>query len=191
MNRLFYHNSFPNIWMLVKNDLAVTSINTENDVVILYHNEQVVGYNILNMPKLTNGFNFLTEELVEKINNKISGICDKISIETNKLIIGQVVKLSRINEKASLCDINIGAKIINVVTIADNVKLLDKVVVALPGAVLANGDLVSESIVYGHNSFGVFASKVSILKLNEDVGKVIILSDDAEIGGSKWQKKIS
>lgn len=190
MNRLYYNDTFPNIWMVVLKDLTVTNYKKLNNVICLYNNEKIIGYNLLDKRPLSNGFSYIKKDLLLEINKQLPTVCDKLELETNKIVVGLIEKILPIEKDAKLCEVNVGNETIQIVTIANNVNVAHKVLVALPGSVLGNGDIVNETVIYGYKSKGMFASKRNLLKVNEDMGQIIILGNDAKIGDNEWEKMI-
>ena len=87
----------------------------------------------------------------------------------------------------NICNINIGDKVIQIVTGAQNVNKGDKVPVALDGAVLPDGKCIRTGELRGVTSYGMLCSGGE-LGLTEDdypgagVNGILILSKEAEIG---------
>ncbi len=189
--RLFYNPNFKGVWMIKINDKDVTSLVNKGDLVVLYHQSEIVGYNLLNMSELNNGFNYFNQDNLDLINEVLkSHNYQKIEYVENPTVVGLIIEKTDIKGKGFLCTVDISDKTIQIVTKATNMNVGDKVVCALPNSVMANGDLVSHGKVYGHLSEGMFGSKKSLLNKNEDIGDIMILMKDAEIGSKEWETKI-
>ncbi len=191
MIRLFYHSDFPGIWLLKIHDLETTRIEKHGCLVVLYNQDLVIGYNLLKMPELSNGFHYLNEEKLALI-NKLLGAngFDALVKYDNPIVVGEIIELKELANKGHVCKVNIGDRVIQIVTKAPNVRLNQKVVCALDKAVLANGDIVSEGKVYDYLSQGMFGSKNSLLKIKEDLGSIIELKATAKIGNKDWEAEL-
>jgi len=183
MNRLYYHHSFFGIWMIVISGLQVDDYSVLNDVVILRSKGSICGFNILNMPELSSGYHQLNNDKLQLINEKLlENNLVELSEQENPLYVAEIVEIVAIEDKGFVCKVNLGAESRQIVTKAKNVRLGQKVVVALPSAVLYNGIIIEESVIYGEISSGVFGSKQSLFGLNEDLGLILELSEEYKVG---------
>lgn len=191
MRRLFYHQDFTDIWMVISQDKVPTYVEMKEQLVILYNQAEIIGYNFLNMPELINGYNELDINNLSKINEILfkNGL-ELWDVEVNSIVIGEIVELKVIEGKGFVCQVDIGKKVLQIVTKSTNVWVKQKVVCVLDGGVLANGEVVNSGIIYQHLSQGVFGSKRSLLRLNEDVGQIIVLNDEAPIGSRDWRDEL-
>ena len=155
--------------VIFKNE-AVTRSETKGRVVIIYHNEEIIGYNIFNVKDIvkikSEGMIYLpSPTLIDVINTILinegvepldyiahSGYCTAKVAGENKLSLGEK---------------EVSAK-------TDKLKLNDIVVVALPGTHLSNGEIVkdNECHICTYNELGI--------NIEED--KYLLLDNDIEIG---------
>jgi len=137
------------------------------------------------------------EELTKRltINGIILEKSEKISIEIKNVVIGKIVKIEPYpkDEKISLCKVDIKNRILSIVCGATNIKLNDKVPVALNGAILPQIGLIkakkirnvlSEGMLCSASELGIETGKspgILILKKNlplgEDIKNIIHFND--------------
>lgn len=113
---------------------------------------------------------------VENIENK--------GAKFHHVVIGQVAEYDRHPDadKLTLCQVDVGdGQLRQIVCGAKNHKQGDKVVVALPGAVLPGDFKIKESKIRGVESKGMLCS-ASELGLEEESEGIVILPEDAVVG---------
>ena len=182
MRRLYYHQSYPGIWMLNLKDIKSDKEVTKDKVTILYSKDEIIGYNFSLMPELKGGYHPLDQEKLELINDILTlHNLPLLNEEINPLVIGRILACEK-NGDVTICQVDIKEKTLQIVTKAQNVAVKQKVVVVLPGAVLYNGDIIEEGKVYNHLSQGVLGSRYSLFGKLEDRGFILELSQDAEVG---------
>ena len=107
-----------------------------------------------------------------------------------KLVVGQV--LSCVNHPSSdhlhLCEVDVKTEILKIVCGAPNVRTNQKVIVALNGCQLPNGE-IKPSVIRGEQSNGMLCSlsELGVDKKNltdEQLAGIEILGDDAVVGDS-------
>src|SRR3954451_8489839 len=104
----------------------------------------------------------------------------------DKVIVSQITASSRHPnaDRLSVCEVNDGSGIKRqIVCGASNYKVGDKVPLALPGAKLPNGTEIRKSKLRGVESEGMLCSAIE-LGLGSDAAGLLILSPDANVGGS-------
>ncbi|MGI5902164.1 MAG: phenylalanine--tRNA ligase subunit beta [Desulfitobacteriia bacterium] len=117
---------------------------------------------------------------VEKIENLNKGFKD--------IYIGEILELLPHGnaEKLQICRVDVGREELVIVTGANNVRVGDKVPVAVVGAVLPGGTKIKAAKLRGEKSYGMLCSEKE-LEI-EGVGKerskdgILILSPEAEVG---------
>lgn len=86
-------------------------------------------------------------------------------------------------EKLSICQVDIGSEVIQIVTAATNMKEGDKVPVALHKSILADGTEIKKGKLRGEVSNGMFCSEAELgLKGEDEVDGLMILDTDAPLG---------
>lgn len=128
--------------------------------------------------------NIKIKELANKLTN--SGInVEKIHTSNlNNLVVGHVLECEDIPDThLHKCLVNVGIDERTIVCGAPNVKKGQKVIVALPGAILPNGITIKKGLIRGIESNGMICSLSEIGLEEEDLEKGIHeLSNDAPIG---------
>lgn len=139
-------------------------------------------------------YNWLTEyvnipwpakDLVEKLT--MSGT-DIESIERHgslpdKVIVGQIIAIDPHPnaDKLTVCRVDAGTEELSILCGAKNMKVGDKVPVALVGAVLPGGIKIQQAKLRGVDSFGMLCSEVE-LGISEEASGLMILDEDLETG---------
>ncbi|MBE6048316.1 MAG: phenylalanine--tRNA ligase subunit beta [Clostridium sp.] len=86
-------------------------------------------------------------------------------------------------DRLSVCQVNIGSEVIQIVTAATNMKENDKVPVALHKSILADGTEIKKGKMRGVVSNGMFCSEEELgIAGDEPVVGLMILPEDAPIG---------
>ncbi|MDR2661022.1 MAG: DUF4479 and tRNA-binding domain-containing protein [Lactobacillaceae bacterium] len=153
----------------------ITRISDEKDITIAYN---FVG---LNIPK--NGPVNLEKEQIEKLNNslKLAGFNDTLEFNPlPKFIIGHIESLDKHpdSDHLNIAKVNIGSKKIQIVSGSPNIQNDINVVVALPGAVMPNGQMIFEGQLRGVDSYGMMTSPRELkLKNAPTVPGMLILPD--------------
>jgi len=97
-------------------------------------------------------------------------------------VIGKVVSCEKITEKLSLCQVSDGSNSLDVICGAPNVAKGQKVVLALPGAVIPRSNIVIEpTVIRGINSMGMLCSEDE-LEIGECADEILVLPSDAPVG---------
>ncbi len=127
-------------------------------------------------------------ELLTRSGIEVEGIIKNKIGQTN-LVVGYVREIVKHPQadKLLICRVVVGEEEKTIVTGADNVKEGHQVVVALPGALLANGMLIKEASLRGVNSEGMLCSAaelgLEVVKLPEEARQgLYILPEMVEIG---------
>ncbi|MFH1709998.1 MAG: phenylalanine--tRNA ligase subunit beta [bacterium] len=99
------------------------------------------------------------------------------------VVVGKVKAAERHATKPDImiCQVDTGIKILQIVTKAGNVKVGDKVPVAVHGATLPSGIKIQNRELHGVESFGMLCSKVE-LGLSDTAEGIFILEKDAAVG---------
>jgi len=99
------------------------------------------------------------------------------------MVVGKILEYIRhpAADKLSVCKVDINKNILNIVCGATNFKKNDKVVVALEGAVTAQGLTINRSKIRGVYSDGMLCSEAE-LGISEDADGIMILSPGSVTG---------
>jgi len=127
------------------------------------------------------------EEVAEKLT--MAGIevekIERPGEKFNKVMVGEVVSVERHPnaDKLTVCKVNSGSGVLQIICGAPNVRAGAKIALGLPGAVLANGTPLRKARIRGVDSEGMICSEME-LGLGEDAAGIIILPDDFRVGES-------
>ncbi|MGL5541556.1 MAG: YtpR family tRNA-binding protein [Erysipelotrichaceae bacterium] len=186
--RVFYnHRSFPNVWMIRCDERNVERTETKGDVTILYHQDAIVGYTVINAPAFSqDGYQMMDEALLQQINERFQhNGCEPILHDfTPYLLVGYVEECTAHPDSDHLhvCVVDVGSKKVQIVCGAHNVARGQYVVAALENAVLPNGTLIQNGKLRGVESFGMLCSAYELGLIEEKKKGILILGEDAVIG---------
>jgi phenylalanyl-tRNA synthetase beta chain len=99
------------------------------------------------------------------------------------VVVGKIKAVERHATKPDIliCQVDTGMKILQIVTKAKNLKVGDKVPVALHGANLPSGIKIQNRELHGVESFGMLCSKIE-LGLADSAEGILLLDKDAAVG---------
>ncbi|MBA2873847.1 YtpR family tRNA-binding protein [Thermaerobacillus caldiproteolyticus] len=153
---------------------------------------ETVGYNIFNASDYYaftgNGTVELNEELVSVINDILqkNGWNEKIEADFSpKFVVGYVKEKQKHPnaDKLSVCQVDVGTEVLQIVCGAPNVEAGQKVVVAKVGAVMPSGLVIQEAELRGVPSYGMICSARELDLPNAPQEKgILVLSDEYEVG---------
>lgn len=159
---------------------------------------ETAGYNVFDASKYiqvaSNGPVDVTEELVQKVNDALAQNGFEQSIEVDlspKFVVGYVNEKEKHPnaDKLSICKVNVGNEVLQIVCGAPNVDAGQKVVVAKVGAVMPSGLVIKDAELRGVASSGMICSakELDLPDAPQEKG-ILVLSDDYEIGQPFAQK---
>lgn len=167
---------------------------TYGDVVKLTDasNGDVLGYNIFNVSKYIqlegNGPLKITEELIKLIEDVFNKnqLEDRITVDLSpKFVVGYVQKKEKHPDatKLSVCQVDVGNEVLQIVCGAPNVDEGQKVVVAKVGAIMPSGLVIKPSELRGVASNGMICSakELNLPNASEQKG-ILVLEDHYEVG---------
>ncbi|MCS4485321.1 YtpR family tRNA-binding protein [Staphylococcus americanisciuri] len=164
----------------------------KGDVVVIKKDNQVVGYNIFQAAKSLDiegtGHIKLTDVLLSDIQNalKTAGIDDKLDVDLSpKFVVGYVKQKDKHPnaDKLSVCQIDVGEEVLQIVCGAPNIEQGQKVVVAKVGAVMPSGMLIKDAELRGVASSGMVCSMKELDLPNAPQEKgIMVLEDTYQVG---------
>lgn len=169
------------------------TFETYGDIVrITDRKGNVLGYNIFQASKHFNlqevGAIKLTEELLGEIQGlfKKNGVQDALDFDLSPKFVVGYVKEKKPHEdadKLSVCQVDVGDEVLQIVCGAPNVDAGQKVVVAKIGATMPNGLRIKPTELRGVASHGMICSKKELGLPNapEERG-IYVLDDSYEVG---------
>lgn len=177
----------------------VKSFEKNGDVVRIFHSEtnETAGFNIFNASSYYafegKGTVELTEALVDEINKilKKNGIEEQIEADLSpKFVVGHVVEKEKHPnaDKLSICKVDVGEEVLQIVCGAPNVEAGQKVVVAKVGAVMPSGLVIKDAQLRGVQSSGMICSAKELDLPNAPQEKgILVLEDDRQVGQPFFQ----
>ncbi|ANB57307.1 putative tRNA binding domain protein [Anoxybacillus sp. B7M1] len=153
---------------------------------------ETVGYNIFNV---SHHYSFeenaaveVDEQLIEAINELLekNGFTEFIEADFSpKFVVGYVKEKQKHPnaDKLSVCQVDVGSEVLQIVCGAPNVDAGQKVVVAKIGAVMPSGLVIKEAELRGVPSYGMICSARELELPNAPQEKgILVLSDDYQVG---------
>ncbi|MFC3883265.1 YtpR family tRNA-binding protein [Bacillus songklensis] len=175
-------------------DLERRTFEKKGDVARIFNSEtnETAGYNVFDASKYvqvtSNGPVDLTEELTAKVNEILSknGFEEKIEVDLSpKFVVGYVKEKEKHPnaDKLSICKVDVGSEVLQIVCGAPNVDAGQKVVVAKVGAVMPGGLVIKDAELRGVASSGMICSARELDLPNAPQEKgILVLSEEHEIG---------
>jgi tRNA-binding protein len=178
---IFTENSSNKSPKIEKNN-DVTRVSSEED-------GKTLGFNFANYPLAENGPVKLSTAEISDLNSKIkqAGFEDVLipNADPDYVVAGVIsVQPHPDSDHLFIVDVNIGSKEVQIVTANSNIEANQKIVVALPGAILPSGLIIWEGELRGEKSYGMIPSAMTLkLKNAPQISQALVLPDDfAEIG---------
>lgn len=159
----------------------------KGNVVTLYQEDQVVGFNIFEASKAGvegNGHIKLTEGLVNAFQQQLdqAGVNYQLSVDLSpKFVVGYVASKEKHPnaDKLSILKVDVGDEELQIVCGAPNVEAEQKVVVAKVGAVMPSGMVIKDAELRGVPSSGMVCSMKELNLPNAPKEKGIMVLDDS------------
>lgn len=192
---LFYNKENVGDVLIIKgSDKIATSYKKINDLVVIYNEEEIIGYNLFNASLLDNnlvkGINYHpSKELINKINEilKLNNLEEIDVIEPN-FRVGLVKECEDIEgTHLHLCKVDIKDEVLQIVCGAKNVKEGVLVVVAMIGTIMNDGTIISKGQLKGFDSYGMLCSKRELNIPTEEVRGLLLLDSNEYNIGDKFE----
>ena len=192
--------SYPDTLIVILDQDKGRSKFTEKDQVTRVENEdgEVIGFNFFNVSsfldydKLPNGEIKPTQDLVDALNKKLAeaGFDTKLEIGKPTLVYGYVKSCEPHPDSDHLhvttVDVGNGEEH-QIVCGAPNIAQRQKVVVALPGTLMPNGQQIWPGELRGVDSYGMICSARELGLENAPAKKGILVLDDATPVGTPFK----
>jgi len=171
--------------------LPATTHQRHGNVVMVYHHESLIGINIEDprqyLPALRQGIQrTFPIEWMNVLNQLFSslGITYRLPAFESGFQVGEITEVEPHPEADALfvCRVRLDQKVIQIVTNSTKVKPLNRVVVALPGTILNDGQLIQEGLMLKVLSQGMFCSQKTLGIIPETQVGVYILDNTLRIG---------
>lgn len=176
--------------------IVKTEVERAGDIAILREAQtgEIKAFNLFNASSYIQtdaiGLVEVTPELVAQLAVAIEKNGANINLDVDfspKFVVGYVeTKDKHPNaDKLSICSVNVGDEILQIVCGAPNVEAGQKVVVAKIGAVMPSGMLIKEGNLRGVESYGMLCSARELAIPNAPSEKgILVLPEDAIVGSS-------
>ncbi|WP_432702621.1 YtpR family tRNA-binding protein [Lysinibacillus sphaericus] len=176
--------------------IVKTEVERAGDIAILKEAQtgEIKAFNLFNASKYiqveAQGNVEITPEFVAQLEAAIKNNGATISLDVDfspKFVVGYVeTKEKHPNaDKLSICTVNVGEEMLQIVCGAPNVDAGQKVVVAKIGAVMPSGMLIKEGNLRGVDSFGMLCSARELAIPNAPSEKgILVLPEDAVVGSA-------
>ncbi len=171
--------------------LPATSHQRFGKVVLIYHQDTLIGINVEGprqwLPELRQGIQRSFPLAGIQILNdlfKSHHISYRLPPFESGFKVGEITQVDMHPDAESLfiCQVQLGQNIIQVVTNSSRVKPLNRVVVALPGAMLNDGQWIQEGMMMKVLSQGMFCSQKTLGIMPETQVGVYLLDHALSIG---------
>ncbi|NGP44205.1 DUF4479 domain-containing protein [Bacillaceae bacterium SIJ1] len=177
---------------------AEISVDRRGPVAAVMNQEtdQIIGYNVFNVSSFLTiserGRLTLSDEDVERIQKIISeqGFSEPLDSATSAFVIGYVTSCEKHSnaDHLSVCQVDIGAKEVQIVCGAPNIAQGQTVVVATPGAIMPSGLLITTSELRGELSAGMICSAKELqLKDAPNEKGILVLDGETYKAGDAYQ----
>lgn len=173
-------------------------IEKKGDVVRIFDEKtrKTVGYNIFQASrhfslKAERGRAAVDREMIDAVNRLLreNGF-EEISADLSpKFVVGLVKEKKKHPnaDKLSVCQVDVGGEVLQIVCGAPNVEAGQKVVVAKVGAVMPSGMVIKEAELRGVKSMGMICSARELELPNAPQEKGILVLDDAYRVGEPFE----
>ena len=163
----------------------------KDNIVMIYHLDQLIGLNVQQplkiLPMISSGIiRRLSKQNIDTLNQHLSkkGVSFVLPNFQSGFMIGEITNVEAHPDADTLwiCQVNLGAVSIQVVTNSTKVKPKHRIVIARPGAMLLDGQVIEEGLMMKEKSQGMFCSQKTLGIAPETQVGVFILPEDAPIG---------
>jgi tRNA-binding EMAP/Myf-like protein len=171
--------------------LPSTHYLKKENVVVIYHLEKMIGINVYDplrwiknlKPGILRQMN-LTDIGILNHQFKQLGIDWTLDPFQSGFVVGEVKQVDVHPDADALfvCQVHVGSKALQIVTNSQKVKVNHRVVVALPGAMLLDGQVLQEGMMLKVLSQGMFCSEKTLGISPETQVGVYLLDDSFSVG---------
>lgn len=186
----FYNNENIGDVLLVRlcQRVKVTHHESHDDLCVLYHDNEIVGYNLFNasayVSNLIIGKIKINETFVEEFNKVLNKYeLPLVSSDyDDKFRVGKVIEIEEHpdSDHMHICKVDVGSDVLQIVCGAPNVALNQLVVAALEGAVMPSGLIIVPSSLRGVDSQGMLCSARELNLPNAPQVRGILVLDENE-----------
>lgn len=176
-----------------------TSIKEVNNITALYHNEQLIGYNIHHVSEIVNINAHGLVKFNPTIENKINELLEangfhRLKIDyTPRFVVGRVLECvdHPDSDHLHVCKVDVKDEILQIVCGASNVAQGQLVVVAKLHAVMPSGLVIVKSKLRGVESTGMICSGRELdLPGYESTKGILVLDNSYQVGDAFTKKSL-
>jgi tRNA-binding protein len=154
---LNYSKQFDVLIVTLNNNHDVTNTKADGDVTVLYHNDEIVGFNLFHPGLTKSGWLSFDDEAVAVATKKVAKYMPLT--QGPQFVVAEITECTDIaGTHLHQCAVNVGTKILQIVCGAENARVGLKTVCAVEGAFLPNGMLITAGKLKGIDSFGMLCS---------------------------------
>lgn len=190
-----YKNSkmFTYVIMIEIKDKKVESVSKENNIVQLFNNEEILGFNIFDeslFSSYADGFIYPEKKALSELNAYLKENNLDYNFTYNKrdyLQVAEVLEVNKVegSDNLSLCKVLVKDQEYSMICGASNVKVGMKTIAALDNALLSDGSKITSGEVLGVYSQGMLCSLKELgLDKDKKFEGIVELSKDEKVGTS-------
>lgn len=195
---LYYnHNLIGDILLVVFNPNAIpTKVITKDNIVALYKDEELVGYNFLDISEdikiKANGYiPLINNEVTDILNHmlKNAGLPELDYLDDSGFKVAKIIKMEEHpdSDHLHICEVDVGEeKHLQIVCGSFNAKEGLKVVCAMPYAFMPNGQIIVPGELLGVKSDGMLCSGRELNLPGYDNIRGLYILDDNYVVGSDF-----
>ena len=155
----------------LEQSLPATHHQKKEKIVFIYHQDKLIGVNVFQPKTLINDLQQgvirrMPQSSIEILNQTFKRLGVNLILPTfhSGFVVAEVQRVDVHPDADALfvCQVNIGTSLIQIVTNSKKVKPNDRVVVALPGAMLLDGQILQEGMMLKVLSQGMFCSEKTL-----------------------------
>ncbi len=183
---LNYSKQFDVLIVTLNNNHDVTNTKTDGDVTVLYHNDEIIGFNIFGLGLSQSGWLSFDAQVIALAAEKVKKYLPLT--QGPQFVVAEIVACRDI-EGTHLheCAVNIGTKTLQIVCGAENARVGLKTVCAVEGAFLPNGMVIGAGKLKGIDSFGMLCSGRELNLTQFGAKGIIELDDSYQIGANFFE----
>ncbi len=195
---LYYnHNLIGDILLVIFNPNAIpTKIITKDNIVALYKEEELIGYNFLDISDdikiKANGYiPLINHEVTDILNHmlKNAGLLELDYLDDSGFKVAKIVKMEEHpdSDHLHICSVDVGeAELLQIVCGSFNAKEGLKVVCAMPYTFMPNGQIIVPGELLGVKSDGMLCSGRELNLPGYDNVRGLYILDDNYVVGSDF-----
>lgn len=171
--------------------LSATHHLKKENIVIIYHQDKIIGVNVYQPKTLINEFGQgiirrMSHSSIENLNQKFKQLGANLILPSfhSGFVVAEVQRVDVHPDADALfvCQVNTGKSVVQIVTNSKKIKPNDRVVVALPGAMLLDGQILQEGMMLKVLSQGMFCSEKTLGINPETQIGIYLLGDQIPLG---------